>query len=142
MDIAYRCPFCQHGFSVRVPGYKVDPEWDEKQPRLPQRRCPACGAASAPAAWLDERMGQLWGREDEFYQHWSNCRNASVCSLHDAYQGDCENGVLMPKCLQTIQAAFQSLLRRLPAGKPKESGAARRKARDKPGPESESSGRP
>lgn len=135
MDVAYRCPFCQHGFSVRVPGVQeagVVGGWRG----LPRRCCPTCGQATAPAAWLDARMAQPDGYWGAFYERWPECRVAPVCAGLDAYRGDCERGRLMPKCLDAIRQETQILLAALPPAISARSVRPRQTARNKPPPES------
>lgn len=116
MEVSYRCICCHHRFGVAIP----DREGAIPAASYPRMRCPACGAASALEYYLehanDEHGHFLW---EAFYRRWSNCPNASACSLHDQYGPECEAGQVMQKCFVALHCEFaiaSSFLRDL-AGK-------------------------
>ena len=102
--ITYRCIKCHS--RIEVEQFLLDPP---KKPQPPRVRCPFCRNICAPADWLEQsrdKRGML--DEKALYRLWSNCPNAALCSLHDQYDHDCEEGRLMPKCLVAVHIGLES----------------------------------
>jgi hypothetical protein len=123
--IIYECGNCQsHTEAVQLP-----PAVDGQGVLYPSIRCSFCGCACAPEDWFaenkDERGVPNW---PAFYQRWSGCPNASVCSGYGQYAGDCEEGRLMQKCLVAVHINLEFLaLHCLESAQPKPKRPARKK---------------
>ena len=105
MDVKYQCIGCGEVLAVErsfLGGV------DRPDPAM-KVRCPFCGQACAPAEWLENLRDALGHSHDELEMRWSRCPNAPRCAPLDQYDGQCEEGRLMQKCLVSVHSALEAI---------------------------------
>jgi len=101
--MTYRCMAYACGKTAET-GEKQEGEW-----RSRTRRC-TCGAVMFPLPLIEE-VGQ--GVIMLLSAPGRTCPNASRCAKHGLYEGDCEDGVIKPKCLYFLLREIEGQIRRM-----------------------------
>ncbi len=93
--MAYRCIKCD----CRVTVERLFQELSEKPTYV---RCPICGVACMPERLHQTAFDAKGGRDWDAAFRWSRCPHAYQCELFDQYDHQCEDGQVMPKCLNAL----------------------------------------
>lgn len=131
-SIAYRCIKCDCRVTVErvfqpLPGHPF------------YVRCPLCGLACMPEKLLEGARDARGNRDWETVFRWSKCPSAYQCELRDYYDERCEEGQIMPKCLNVIRERIEDAERRNPApAQPQPPARRKSRARGKTGQQNES----
>ena len=104
MSTDYKCIHCRSMIKTTITLPHRFPT--ERDPALHQR-CPACGRFMVPdhLTWINRPL------EPAAYYLYSRCVNAYQCSRHNQYDGDCEEGKVMPKCFFSLHARQEEIER-------------------------------
>ncbi len=131
-SLIYRCIKCDGQVTV-------ERLWESLPTPVPKVRCPFCGKACVPKPLYEQMRDEHGYFEWEKAFQWSACPSAYQCELHDLYDARCEEGQIMPKCLNAIRYRLEWLEKPSPPlAKPARSGVAKSRARDKSAPKKES----
>ena len=91
--LEYICPHCGYTDQTAI---TAPDKWLVE--RNPDRRhtCTACGRFAVPKAMTPISL------DAHVHFMFSGCVNSYHCSLFDNYGADCENGLMTPKCLNSV----------------------------------------
>lgn len=131
-SLIYRCIKCDGRVTVeRILGTLPKP--------APKVRCPLCGLACIPEQLYEQMRDERGYFEWEKAFQWSVCPSAYQCELHDQYDSRCEEGQIMPKCLNAIRYRLELLENPNPqSAQPVRSGVVKIQTRGKRAPKKES----
>ncbi|WP_019561717.1 hypothetical protein [Caldimonas manganoxidans] len=113
IEAEYACYLCETRETITVTPSSDDIN-RRRTPAAPRKLCPRCGAFMLPAHLL-RRMRMLYppeGRmseEDEraLFRQFASCKHAYDCNGLDNYSPECEQGRVMPKCLDFLRHQLQ-----------------------------------